>query len=189
MPDEQKGLLPDLTSSLVLSLHHAFPPHWRRLLILTVSHLSPTRTEAATPKFAVLFDNAHAETAGNADWIISTSQPDPLAQNPNPQVETDWTGGIPASSTSATLNYFWYMTTTETSHSFDFLNVEVRSSSGTVLKKLQTISDGSTAGSWQSASFSLNAYIGQTVQIAFVATNGSINPTSFFVDDVAVQSS
>ncbi|MDQ2713926.1 MAG: hypothetical protein M3Z08_03360 [Chloroflexota bacterium] len=30
-----------------------------------------------------LFDNAHAETAGNADWITSTSQPDPLAQNPN----------------------------------------------------------------------------------------------------------
>ena len=43
--------------------------------------------------FAVLFDNAHAETAGNADWIISTSQPDPLAEDPNPQVETDWTGG------------------------------------------------------------------------------------------------
>ncbi|MFI6493232.1 hydrolase, partial [Streptomyces sp. NPDC050564] len=26
----------------------------------------------------ILFDNGHAETAGNADWIISTSQPDPL---------------------------------------------------------------------------------------------------------------
>lgn len=48
---------------------------------------------AASP-LKVLFDNAHAETAGNADWIISTSQPDPLAQNSNPQVETDWTGGI-----------------------------------------------------------------------------------------------
>lgn len=29
--------------------------------------------------YSVLFDNAHAETAGNADWVISTSQPDPLA--------------------------------------------------------------------------------------------------------------
>src|SRR5207248_11438502 len=46
--------------------------------------------------FAALFDNAHAETAGNADWIISTSQPDPLAEDPNPQVETDWTGGLSA---------------------------------------------------------------------------------------------
>ncbi|MBO1418808.1 hydrolase, partial [Streptomyces sp. FH025] len=37
-----------------------------------------------------------AETAGNADWIISTSQPDPLAQNPNPTSEKSWTGAISA---------------------------------------------------------------------------------------------
>ncbi|CAL2058394.1 hydrolase [Streptomyces sp. TR1341] len=42
----------------------------------------------------VLFDNAHAETAGNADWVISTSQPDPLGQNASPQSETDWTGAL-----------------------------------------------------------------------------------------------
>ncbi|KDN81494.1 putative Ig domain-containing protein [Kitasatospora cheerisanensis] len=50
---------------------------------------------AATPK-RVLFDNSKAETAGNADWIISTSQPDPLAQNANPTGETSWTGAISA---------------------------------------------------------------------------------------------
>ncbi len=48
----------------------------------------------AAAQYKVLFDNAHAETAGNADWIISTSQPDPLQQNPNPQAVTDWTGGL-----------------------------------------------------------------------------------------------
>jgi hypothetical protein len=42
----------------------------------------------------VLFDNAHAETAGNADWIISTSQPDPLGQNSSPSSETSWTGAL-----------------------------------------------------------------------------------------------
>ncbi|MGW1807870.1 hydrolase [Streptomyces sp. NPDC002078] len=42
----------------------------------------------------ILFDNAHAETAGNADWIISTSQPDPLGENPSPSAETDWTGAL-----------------------------------------------------------------------------------------------
>lgn len=47
-----------------------------------------------TIKYSVLFDNAHDETAGNADWIISTSIPDPLKENAHPQVETDWTGGI-----------------------------------------------------------------------------------------------
>ena len=42
----------------------------------------------------VLFDNSKAETAGNADWIISTSQPDPLSQNANPTSETSWTGAL-----------------------------------------------------------------------------------------------
>src|SRR3954447_4855989 len=42
----------------------------------------------------VLFDNAHAETAGNADWIISTSQPDPLSQTPPPSAEPNWTGAF-----------------------------------------------------------------------------------------------
>ena len=50
---------------------------------------------AATVK-RVLFDNSKAETAGNADWIISNSQPDPLGQNANPTSETSWTGALSA---------------------------------------------------------------------------------------------
>ncbi|MHA6758946.1 hydrolase [Streptacidiphilus sp. PAMC 29251] len=51
---------------------------------------------AATAQHRVLFDNTKAETAGNADWVISTSQPDPLAQNANPTSETSWTGALSA---------------------------------------------------------------------------------------------
>ncbi|WP_037682058.1 hydrolase [Streptomyces griseus] len=54
---------------------------------------SATTAQAATPH-RVLFDNAHAETAGNADWIVSTSQPDPLGQDATPSAETDWTGAL-----------------------------------------------------------------------------------------------
>jgi hypothetical protein len=53
-----------------------------------------TVTAAATTTKRILFDNSKAETAGNADWIISTSQPDPLAQNANPTTETSWTGAL-----------------------------------------------------------------------------------------------
>ncbi|MBA2946099.1 immune inhibitor A [Streptomyces himalayensis] len=49
---------------------------------------------AAAIPHRVLFDNSKAETAGNADWIISTSQPDPLAQDSTPTAETDWTGAL-----------------------------------------------------------------------------------------------
>lgn len=61
-----------------------------------VGIVSQTPATAATPPYRVLFDNTSAETAGNADWVISTSQPDPLAQNANPTSETSWTGAISA---------------------------------------------------------------------------------------------
>jgi hypothetical protein len=49
---------------------------------------------AASTVHRVLFDNTKAETAGNADWIISTSQPDPLGEDSSPSSETDWTGAL-----------------------------------------------------------------------------------------------
>jgi hypothetical protein len=55
----------------------------------------PAKAQAAVA-YRVLFDASHGETAGNADWIISTSQPDPLAQNASPTSETSWTGAISA---------------------------------------------------------------------------------------------
>ncbi len=80
---------------------------WLALIVLIVSglfalsqqplgkvHATYTHMAASSTSYKVLFDDAHAETAGNADWVISSSQPDPLKENPNPQVETDWTGGI-----------------------------------------------------------------------------------------------
>lgn len=60
---------------------------------VTLQVTAATPSHAATPH-RVLFDNAHAETAGNADWIISTSQPDPLGEDSAPSAETDWTGAL-----------------------------------------------------------------------------------------------
>ncbi|MCX5555088.1 hydrolase [Streptomyces sp. NBC_00038] len=67
-------------------------------LLLTgaaVQMTTATPAAAATPH-RILFDNTKAETAGNADWIIGTSQPDPLGQDSTPSAETDWTGAISA---------------------------------------------------------------------------------------------
>jgi hypothetical protein len=93
---------------------------------------------------------------------------------------------IPGSVTTATLTYYWYMSTQETTHSYDYLYVRIRNSSGTTLTTLQTLSDGSTANSWQQASLNVSSYKGQTIQVAFVSTNGAKNPTDFYVDDVAL---
>ncbi|AUG81778.1 hypothetical protein CFP65_7182 [Kitasatospora sp. MMS16-BH015] len=67
------------------------------LLAATVTGLAgPAAPAAAATPHRILFDNSKGETAGNADWIISTSQPDPLAENANPTTEKSWTGGISA---------------------------------------------------------------------------------------------
>ncbi|MFF4394866.1 hydrolase [Streptomyces sp. NPDC001480] len=66
-------------------------------LLVTGAALQVTTSAApahAATTHRILFDNAHAETAGNADWIISTSQPDPLSQDSTPSSETDWTGAL-----------------------------------------------------------------------------------------------
>ena len=65
-------------------------------LVAGMSPALQSPATAATPPYRVLFDNTSAETAGNADWIISTSQPDPLGQNTNPTSETSWTGAVSA---------------------------------------------------------------------------------------------
>ncbi|MGW4807029.1 hydrolase [Kitasatospora sp. NPDC004272] len=62
----------------------------------TTAGTATAATTAVTAPKRVLFDNSKGETAGNADWIISTSQPDPLTQNANPSTETSWTGAISA---------------------------------------------------------------------------------------------
>ncbi|MEU3338251.1 hydrolase [Streptomyces sp. NPDC002144] len=55
---------------------------------------TPATPAHAATTHRVLFDDGHAEEAGNADWIISTSKPDPLAQDSSPSAETDWTGAL-----------------------------------------------------------------------------------------------
>ena len=93
---------------------------------------------------------------------------------------------IPSTATSATLTYWTYVSTTETTHSYDFLKTQVRNSSGTVLSTLQTLSDATATG-WTKQTFDLSAYKGQTIQINFLGTNDVSNPTDFFVDDVSLQ--
>jgi hypothetical protein len=72
----------------------------KRLIPLAVAMLAAglltTAPAHAAVTHRILFDNTKAETAGNADWIVGTSQPDPTGQNSAPQKESDWTGALSA---------------------------------------------------------------------------------------------
>jgi hypothetical protein len=65
---------------------------------------------AAAGSYRVLFDDTKAETAGNADWVISSSMPDPTAEDPSPTKESDWTGAL--SSWGVTLQQSGYAPST-----------------------------------------------------------------------------
>lgn len=93
---------------------------------------------------------------------------------------------IPASATVADLTYYFHHTTDETTHSFDHLFAEVRSTAGTVLAALERTSDGWPAGQWiLRENLNLLPWAGQTVRIAFRGTNDSSLPTRLSLDDVS----
>ncbi|MDP4171413.1 MAG: protease pro-enzyme activation domain-containing protein [Bacillota bacterium] len=93
---------------------------------------------------------------------------------------------IPSTATTATLTFWTYVSTTETTHAYDYLYAQVRNTSGAALATLLTLNDGTAAG-WVQRTYSLLNYKGQTIQIAFKGTNDSVNPTDFFVDDVSLK--
>ena len=90
---------------------------------------------------------------------------------------------------NASLRYYWYMTTQETSTTtaYDYLKVQVYSTSGSLLGTLRTWSNTSARNAWSQDTLSLSAYAGQTVVLRFTTTTDYSLPTNFFVDDVSVQ--
>jgi hypothetical protein len=88
---------------------------------------------------------------------------------------------------NANLRYWWYMTSSEpTTTVYDYLKVQVYTTAGSLLGTLRTWSNRSTRNVWSQDTLSLAAYAGQTVKLRFTTTTDYLNPTNFFIDDVAI---
>jgi uncharacterized repeat protein (TIGR01451 family) len=140
--------------------------------------------------------------AGAAPWVISTLSPDDMIADYYPHSGTyhAWllgyddgvdtlyqTVSLPTLISSATLTYWWYMSTEDYPfEAYDVMTVTVRNSSGTLLQTLQVLSNQSAAEVWTQSTFNLAAFAGQTIRIQFHATSDSSYSTSFFVDDVSL---
>jgi hypothetical protein len=98
------------------------------------------------------------------------------------------TVSIPSTATSATLTFWLHIDTAETTTTtaFDTFKVQVLNTSGTVLATLGTFSNLNHAAGYSQKSFSMNSFIGQTVQIRFLGVEDSSLQTSFVIDDVAL---
>jgi hypothetical protein len=95
---------------------------------------------------------------------------------------------IPSTVTTATLSFWLHIDTAETTTTtaFDKFQVQVLNTSGTVLAVLGQFSNLNHAAGYQQHSFSMNSFIGQTVQVRFIGSEDSSLQTSFVVDDVAL---
>jgi subtilisin family serine protease len=131
--------------------------------------------------------------AGNAYWSTggyarSGTGYAILGAYNNASGTTSQTVSIPASD-PANLTFWLNVTTTESlSTAYDYLYVEVRSTSGGLLGTIGSFSnrDGTSIGSYSQRSFSLAAWRGQTVRLQFRGTTDFSLVTSFRIDDVSL---
>ncbi len=130
-----------------------------------------------------VIDNSAGEAAHSGAWKAwldgyGSAHTDTLAQ----------TVTLPATLTTATLGFYLHIDTAETTTTaaYDTLRVQLRSSSGTVLKTLGTFSNLNAATGYTLRTFDVSAYKGQTVQVYLVGIEDSSLQTSFVVDDFAL---
>jgi len=109
--------------------------------------------------------------------------------NNNVSGQTYQTVTIPTTATGSLT--FWFNCSSQEgiTTAYDFLYVEVRNTSGTLLQTLATYSnrDKTTAGNYSQKSFSLAAYRGQTIRLQFRSTTDFSLSTTFRIDDVSLQ--
>jgi Putative Ig domain len=136
-------------------------------------------TGSAAPWTATagVVDNSTSEPAHSGAWKAwldgyGTTHTDTLTQSVT----------IPSSCTSASLSFYLHIDTSEITGSTAYDKLTVTAGSTT----LASYSNLNHASGYSQKSFSLNAFIGQTVTIKFSGTEDSSLQTSFVVDDTAV---
>jgi hypothetical protein len=151
----------------------------------------------------------------NASWVTTSTiasgilDDTPTIPTPNPTHTGAWKallGGynsiqeslyqtvtVPAGTARLQIGFWRYITTQEPSAFInDRLDIQIRDASGAILETTYILwdADANTGTSWtQHVLTPTNTYAGQTVRLVFFATIDDTDPTSFFVDDVTIQTS
>lgn len=168
----------------------------------TSSTVSLTVSNTPNPTPTELIINGGFEN-GAANWVGSTGTIGTWTSQPAAEgKKSAWMGGngsavteslyqqitIPASATSASLNFMLHIDTAETTtnNAYDKMTVSVLNSAGSTLKTLATYSNLNKASGYQQRSFDLSAYKGQTIRVRFSETEDAYLQTSFSLDKVSV---
>ncbi|HEV7553457.1 MAG TPA: hypothetical protein VGP65_17350 [Candidatus Angelobacter sp.] len=170
----------------------------------TLSHtttISLTISSSATSQNLIV--NGGFETGTASPWTMTAGVLNNSASEPAHTGAWDaWHNGygtahtdssvqtvtIPSSATSANLVFWLHIDTAETTTTtaFDTFQVQVLNSANAVLATLGAFSNLNKAAGYQSHTFSVLSFKGQTVKIRFLGTEDSSLQTSFVLDDVAL---
>lgn len=152
-----------------------------------------------------LVGNSGFETGTAAPWVLGGSA---IANNGYSHSGTYllWLGGmarwndsayqtvtIPMAISSASLSFYYNISTAETnSTAVDTLTATIQDTNGVVLATVgnwSNLNRDSAPGNpnYHQQTFDLMAYAGRTIRIAFASSNNSSLITSFFIDDVTIQ--
>lgn len=164
---------------------------------------SPTPTPTPTPPPpSQLLLNPGFES-GNVNWVGTSGViTNSLSRTPRTGSWYAWLDGygtthtdtlyqqvtIPASATTATLNFYLKIDTAETTTTiaYDTLKVQIRNSSNTVLATLATYSNLNKGTVYLLKTFDVTAYKGQTIRVYFLGVEDSSLQTSFLIDDTSL---
>jgi hypothetical protein len=152
---------------------------------------------------AQLLGNPGFETGTAAPWTASSGVIADSSKEPPHSGSWDaWLDGygktttdtlaqtmtLPSGCTTYSLSFWLHIDTAETTTTiaYDTLNVQVLSSSGTVLATLVTFSNLNHASGYQQHTYSLSAYAGQAITLKFTGAEDSEYQTSFVIDDTAL---
>lgn len=155
------------------------PPPGQELLTNTGFEEGATGWSGTTSDIGE-YANQAAHAGQQVCWLLGygTTKNETLSQ----------TVSIPAGVTSATLS-FWVNVNTEettTTSAYDLCAVQVRSTSGQVLKTLATLSNLNETAGFLQKTLDVFEFRGRTVKIYFRASEDGSKATSFILDDVSL---
>lgn len=170
---------------------------------MTIAGINFGVTQAGTTGGCTNIITNNGFETGTAPWIVSGQVTRSTGSFPHSGVAYMIINGVNSSSGTlyqtitvpsgcSNLTFWLNITTSEAAGAsvFDRLFIEVRSTTGTLLATLATFSNqnSGTAGNYiLRGPYNLSSFAGQTVRIQFRGTNDITLPTSFRIDDVAVQ--
>jgi subtilase family serine protease len=134
----------------------------------------------ATP---AVIDNSNSEPAHSGQWKAwldgyTSAHTDGLFQ----QVT------IPANITKATFTFYLHVDTYQrtTTQVVDYMKAQVRDPNNVILKLLQLYSNLNAAPGYSLQTFDVTAFKGQTIRLYFLGVQTGSTPTSFVIDDCAL---